>query len=103
MHFYKAHCYDKKALKSQEFANNEWHKEDNKLFVDFTNILDTTEPSPEFNIIYCKNSYPYPDESRSLSSLSNIPDPVKNKEHYKKNDTTSKDELRRDTKRDLCL
>ena len=80
VYFDEAHHYNKKNLKSQEFANDEWQKEDDELFVDPTDILDTSEPTPEFNTIPCK-TYPYSNESCDSSPLSDIPDLVGDKEY----------------------
>ena len=46
-YFDEAHFYDRKDLKSQEFADDEWYKKDDKLFADPTNILDTSKPTLE--------------------------------------------------------
>ena len=83
MYFDKANLYDRKNLKSQEFANDEWHKKDDELIADPTNILDASEPTLEWHTIPCKSSqtYSYSDESRSSSSLSDISDLVGVKEH----------------------
>ena len=93
-HFDEAHLYDRKDLKPQEFADDEWHKKDDELFADPTDILDASEPTPEWHTIPRKSSqtYPYSDESRSSSPLSDIPDPVGDQEHEEEDGATSEDE-----------
>ncbi len=51
LHFDEAHRYDKKDLKLQDFAYDKWHKEDDELFADPTDILDVDEPILELNSI----------------------------------------------------
>ena len=99
VHFHEAHLYDKKDLKPQEFADDEWHKEDDELFADPTDIQDTSEPTPEWHTIPRKSSqtHPYSDESRGSSPLSDIPDSVGDEEHYEENDATPEDQLRKET------
>lgn len=74
MHFDKIHNYNK----------------NNKLFVDFTNILDANKPISQLNTNW--KSYKtnlYFDESCALLPLLNIPDLVKNEEYNKKDTVTS--------------
>lgn len=65
MHFDKTHCYDKKELQPQKFAENEVYKQDNELFADFTNILDISEPVPQLDDIFQKSfeTHPFSNES----------------------------------------
>ncbi len=51
LHFDEAHCYDKKDLKPQDFADDKWHKEDDELFADPIDILDADESILELNSI----------------------------------------------------
>ena len=51
VHFDKTHRDDEKDLKSWEFANDEWQKEDDELFADPMNILDASESTHQFNTI----------------------------------------------------
>ena len=55
-HFNKAHLYDRNNLKLQKFPDNEWHKKDNELFADHTDILDISKPTPEWHTIPRKSS-----------------------------------------------
>ena len=80
MHFDEAHHYDKKDLKLQEFADDEWQKGDNELFADPTDILDASKPTPEFNTILNK-TYSYSDDLRGSSPLSDISDLAGDEEH----------------------
>ncbi len=84
MYFDETHCYDRKYLKPEEFAVDKWHEEDDKLFADFTNIVDASESAPEFNTIPCKSNkiYFYSDKSCGLSWLSDISDRVGDRRHY---------------------
>lgn len=93
VYFDEAYHYDKKDLKPQEFAYNEWYKKDDKFFKDLTDILDASKPTSKFNTISCKNSQTYPNFNKlcSLLLLSNIPDSVGHKKDYKNNNTTFKD------------
>ena len=91
MHFDEVHHYHKKDLKSQEFVDDEWQKEDNKLFADPTDVMDASEPTFKFNIILCK-TYPYSDELHGSSSLSDISDLVGDEEYNKENDAISDNE-----------
>ncbi len=76
LHFDEAHHYDKKDLKPQDFADDEWNKEDDELFADPTDILDADKPILELNSIPHKGfeTYPYTEESRASSPLSDISD-----------------------------
>lgn len=49
LHFDEAHRYDKKDLKPQDFSDDEWHKEDDELFADPTDIWDASEPNLELD------------------------------------------------------
>ena len=88
--------YDKKDLKPQEFADDEWHREDDELFAD---PMDASEPVPELNTIPQNNygTHPYSDESRTSSLLSDIPYSVGDEEHPEENNDTPEDQLRRET------
>ena len=99
VHFDEAHRYDKKDLKPQDFADDEWHKEDDELFADPTDIIDASEPFSEFSTIPQRSSEtnPYFDNSRNSSPLSDIPDSVGDEEHYEEDDATPEDQLRRET------
>ena len=106
VHFDKTHHYDSQDLKSQEFVDDEWYKKDDKLFVDPTDILDASKSILVFNIIPYKNNmtYPYPDESRGSSPLSDIPDLVGDKEHYEEENATFEDiQLRKKTEKESRL
>ena len=98
VHFDEVHYYDKKDIKPKEFADDEWHKEDDELFANLRNILDTSKAIPDFNIILCKSfeTYPYSNESRSLSSFLDIPYPVEDKEHHEDYNATPEDQLKRE-------
>ncbi len=74
LHFGEAHSYDKKDLKPQDFPDDEWHKEDDELFADPTDILDADEPIFELNSIPHKGfeTNPYSEESRTSSPISDI-------------------------------
>lgn len=90
MHFDEAYYYNRKYLKLQDFADNRWHKEDNKLFANSTDILDTSKPISQLNTtqkIY--KTYPYSNRFCILLFLSNIPDFVKDEKHYNKDDVIS--------------
>ncbi len=89
LHFDKAHCYNEKFLKPQDFADDKWHKKDDELFADPTDILDTDELIFELNSIHHKGFgiNPYSKESRSSSPLSDIPDSVGDEEEKNNNDT----------------
>ena len=52
IHFDEAYYFNKKDLKSQEFADNEWYKEDDKFFTYPTDILDANKPISEYNTIF---------------------------------------------------
>ena len=91
MYFDEAHRYDKKDLKSQEFANNMWYKKDNKLFADLTNILGISKPTLEYNIISHK-TYLYFDKLYSLSLFLEIPDSAGDEKYDKGDNTISKNE-----------
>lgn len=54
VHFDKRHFYSKKNHKHQEFAQNKWNKEDNKLLANITNILDANNPIFKHNTIFSK-------------------------------------------------
>ena len=97
LHFDEAHRYDKKDLKPQDFADDEWHKEDDELFADPTDILDADEPILELNSIPHKGfeTNPYFEESRASSTLSDIPDSLKDEEEKNNNDTPD-NQLRRE-------
>lgn len=84
MYFDKAHCYNKKDLKSQKFAYDECHKEDNKLFAYLRNMLDISKSIPEFKIIFCKssNTYSYSSKLRDLLPLLDIPDFIKDQKYH---------------------
>lgn len=98
MHFDEAHRYDKKDLKPQDFADNEWHKKDDELFADFTDILDASKPITELNSIPRKSfeTYPYSEKSRASSPLLDIPDSVEDEGHKESNEIPA-DQLRRET------
>lgn len=49
MHFDEIYHYDRKDLKAQNFANDEWHKEENELYADPIDILDVSEPIPQLD------------------------------------------------------
>ena len=78
-------------MNPQEFADDRWQKEDNELFADPTDMLDTSESTPEFNTIPGK-TYPYFDELYDSSPLSNIADPLGDKKYDEENDATSENE-----------
>lgn len=80
-------------MKSEEFAGDNWQKNDDELFADPTDIMDSSKPNPESYIIPRKSSktYPYSDKSHGSSPLSNIPDPVGDEEHDKEDYATSED------------
>ena len=86
-HFDKAHCYYKGELKSQNFADNEWSKDDDELFADLTDIIDANEPILELNSISDKafEKNLYYEESRLSSLLSDIPDLLGHEEEEIKN------------------
>ena len=68
--------------------------------------MDASKSVPEFNTISRKSNktYPYLDESRGLSPLSNIPDPVGDKQHYEEDNATSEDiQLKKETKEESRL
>lgn len=94
MYFDKAHFYDKKNLKFQEFADDKWYKEDDKLFVNPTDIWDASKPSPEWHTIAYKNLQicPYFDKSCGLSPISDISNSVGDQEYEKEDNATFKDE-----------
>lgn len=96
VHFNESHCYDKKDLKPQDFADDKWHKEDVELFVDPTDILVASKSIPEFYSIPCKTyeTYPYLDKSCGLSAFSNILNLVQDKEDSKKDNNNSEDQLK---------
>ncbi len=89
LHFDEANCYDKKDLRPQDFAVDEWNKEDDELFADSTDILDADEPILELNSIPHKGfeTNPYSEESRVSSPLSDIPDSVRDEEEENNNNT----------------
>ncbi len=86
-HFDEAHCYYKGELKSQNFADNEWSKDDDELFADLTDIIDANEPILELNSISDKafEKNLYYEESRLSSLLSDIPDLLGHEEEEIKN------------------
>ncbi len=96
LHFDEAYRYDKKDLKPQDFTDDEWHKEDDELFADPTDIVDADEPILELNSIPHKEleTNPYSEESCTSSPLSDIPDSVGDEEEKNNNDTPD-DQLRR--------
>lgn len=47
VHFDKTHRYNKKNLIPEDFANNKWHKTDNKLFADPFDILNANTNTDE--------------------------------------------------------
>lgn len=98
LHFNEVHYYDWKDLKPQHFDDDEWNKEDNKLFAGLIDIIDVSEPVPEINTILWNGSetYSYLNESRNSSSYSDISDSVKDKESHDDNDANPKDQLRRE-------
>ncbi len=61
LHFDEVHCYDKKDLKPQDFADDEWQKEDDELFAGLTHILDADELILKLNSIPHQGfeTYPY--------------------------------------------
>lgn len=76
--------------------DNKWHKEDNKLFANPIDILDTNKSTLKFNTIFYNNfkTYPYLDKLYSLSFILDIQDLRKDKEYYKKDDATFENPLR---------
>ncbi len=64
VHYDEANRYYKKDLIFQDFAYNEWHKEDDELFADCTDILDASEAIFDLKMIPEKGfeMYPYSDE-----------------------------------------
>lgn len=76
MQFDETHYYDNKGLDSQHFANNEQYEENNELFADLTDIMNTSKSTPKFSIIFHKSfgTYLYFKKSCSLSFLSDISD-----------------------------
>lgn len=40
IYFDKTYCYNRKNLKPKDFANDEWYKNNNQLFVNLFDILD---------------------------------------------------------------
>ena len=100
MYFDQAYHYDKKNLKLADFADNKWHKKDDKLFADPTNIIDASKSFFKLSTIPQRSSEtnPYFDNLYNSSLFSNIPDLVGDKEHYEEDDSTPEDQLRRETK-----
>ncbi len=89
VHCDKAHHYDRMDLQPQNFADNEWHKEDDELFANPTDILDASEPIPQLDTtqkIY--ETYPYSDEFCISSLLSDIPDLVGGEKHHNEDNVT---------------
>ena len=105
VHFDEIHRYDKKNLKPQKFVNNEWHKEDDELFANPIDLLDASKPIPQLDTIFQKSyeTHLYYNELQLSSPLSDISDSVGDKKHYKENDITPEDQLRRETEEWLCL
>ena len=92
--FDKAYLYDRKDLKPQEFPDDKWNNEDDEFFVDPTDIRDASEPTPEWQSIPSKISktYPYSDELCDSSPLSDIPDPMGDKEYDEEDNATSENQ-----------
>ncbi len=98
LYFDRVHRYEKKDLKPEDFADDEWNKEDDELFADPTDIFDADEPILELNSIPHKGSETnfYSQESRSSSQLSDISDSGGDKRIENNNDIPD-DQLRRET------
>lgn len=96
VHYDEVYLYDRKDYKTQEFVNDEWHKEDNELFIDLTDIINASKPFSEFNTIPHKSSknYLYFDESQSCDStpFSDIVDLIGDKKHHDEGDTNCENE-----------
>lgn len=82
VHFDEAHCYDRKDLIPEDFADDEWHEIDNELFADPSDILDANTDAD--------------DESTSELPIT-IPVSVGDTE------PTPEDQLRRETEAWSCL
>ena len=95
---------DKKDLKPQDFADDEWHKEDDKLFADPTDILDANESNLELNSILHKGfeTNLQSEELYASSLFSDIPGSVGDEEEEKNNDIPD-DQLWRETRGRLHL
>ena len=80
--------------------DDEWHREDNELFADPTDILEANEPTSDSYTITQKSpeTYLYSDESHQSSPLSDIPDSVGDNEHHE-GDATPEDLLRMGTEK----
>lgn len=74
-------------------TNNKWHKENNELFADLTDILNASKPISPFNTIQKSyKTYVYFDESHLLSPLSNISNSVKDEKYPKKDNVTPEEQ-----------
>ena len=77
IHFDKIHSYDRKNLVPEEFADKEWHDEDDKEFENPTNISDVSEEnsSPAEGILLPRRITEISDSvGDSASELSNLDD-----------------------------
>lgn len=86
--FDKTHYYNEKKWKYQKFANDNWYKKNDELFVDFFDILDINKLISNLNTIFHSNfkEQLFFNELFSLSHFSDILDSIKDKENSKKND-----------------
>ena len=76
LHADKGHCYYKRELKPKDFAEDEWHKEDDELVADPKDILNADESILQLNGILHEGfeTNLYSEESHASSPLLDIPD-----------------------------
>ena len=89
VYFDEIYRYNRKDLKPQDFADDEWHKKDDELFADPTDSFAISKPISQLDTtqkIY--ETYPYFDEFRTSSPFSDIPDLMGDKKHHDKDDVT---------------
>ena len=98
-HFNNAYCNDKINLTTQDFADYNWHKADDELFVDSQDIFHAGQPIRELNNIPHWNLKTYPnfEELHTSSFRSDIPNLVKDKK-VKNDDGPPKDQPTKKTK-----
>lgn len=84
---------DKKNLKSKEYVDDQWQRYNDKLFANFTDIMDASKPiSKSYTILHkILKTYIYSDKSHGLSPYLDLFDPVRDKKHKKKDNTTFED------------
>lgn len=91
VHFDKANCYDRKDLKPKDFADDEWHKKDDKLLPDATDILDASKRICQFDTIQkIYEAYLYSIESCASSPFLDISDLVRDEKYHDEDEMTPK-------------